>query len=180
MKSISYAALAILFSVTALSGQATQQTPQAPSTLPGGATQVQETHGDWRVTCAQPGGRKVCTLSQQLSDPNSRQLVIGIELKAMTSDKADGTMVMPFGLAVDKPVSLQVDDSGPAMTRTFRTCVPIGCLVDVTLDGTTLAALKKGKALHVKALADGGKETAFNISLNGFGSALERTAALSK
>src|SRR5262245_47790015 len=101
--------VAAWISVTALSGQG-QQPTQPPSTLPGGASQMQETHGDWRVTCAQPGGQKLCTLSQQLADQNSRQLVLGIELKAKTSDKAEGTIVLPFGLAVDKPVALQVDE----------------------------------------------------------------------
>jgi len=41
---------------------AAQPTPSA-QTLPGGASQMQETHGNWRVTCAQPGGQKVCLLS---------------------------------------------------------------------------------------------------------------------
>jgi invasion protein IalB len=154
--------------------------PPSPQTLPGGASQVQETHGDWRVTCSQQNGQKVCTLSQQLADQSSRQLVLGIELKATTADKAEGTLVMPFGLAVDKPVSLQVDEGGPTLTRSFRTCVPVGCLVALTLDSANVTALRKGSALNVKATADGGKEAAFKLSLTGFGSALDRTAALSK
>jgi invasion protein IalB len=166
-------------SVIVVQGQAGQN-PQKPSTLPGGASQLQETHGDWRVTCAQPGGTKVCTLSQQLADQNSRQMVLGIELKATLSDKAEGTMVMPFGLALDKPITLQVDEGGPTMTRGFRTCVPVGCLVDIRLDVSILSALRKGTALIVKATADGGKEASFRLSLSGFGSALDRTAALSK
>ena len=154
--------------------------PPAPQTLPGGASQVQETHGDWRVTCAQQNGQRVCTLSQQLTDQSSRQLVMGIELKTTATDTAEGTLVMPFGLSVDKPVTLQVDEGGPAMTRSFRTCVPVGCLVALTLEPGTVSALRKGSALNVKAIADGGKEAAFKLSLTGFSSALDRTAALSK
>jgi invasion protein IalB len=161
-------------------GQPGRAQAKPAQTLPGGASQMLETHGDWRVTCAQPGGEKVCTLSQQLADQNSRQLVVGIELKATTAEKAEGTLVMPFGLAVGKPVALQVDDHGPVVTRPFRTCVPIGCVVDLTLDLPTLTALRKGTALNVKATADGGKEVAFKLPLSGFGSALDRTAALSK
>jgi invasion protein IalB len=158
-----------------------QQPPAASGqTLPGGASQMQETHGDWRVTCAQPNGQKVCTLSQQLADQNSRQLVLGIELIAKTPDKAEGTLVMPFGLAVDKGVTLQVDDNGAPMTKTFRTCVPTGCLVALSFDSAQLTALRKGTALNVKATADGGKEAAFKISLTGFGSAFDRTAVLSR
>jgi len=155
--------------------------PAKPSpTLPGGASQMQETHGDWRVTCSQPSGERVCTLSQQRADQSSRQVVLGIELKALTPDKAEGTLLLPFGLAVTKPVALQVDDGGPTLTRTFRTCVPFGCLVDIALDAPAVKAFRAGTAVHVKAIADGGKDVSFDLPLNGFGSALDRTAALSK
>lgn len=155
--------------------------PSSPQSLPGGATQVQETHGDWRVTCAQQNNQKVCVFSQQLADKDSRQLVLGIELKASTTDRADGTMVLPFGLAVDKPVTLQIDEGGAAMPMHFKTCVPVGCLVTLALDPTTTAALRRGSVLNVKATAsENGQETAFKVSLKGFGSAIDRTVALTK
>src|SRR5688572_15815651 len=89
-------AAAVLAAPALAAVQAGRGQPQPAQTLPGGATQLQETHGEWRVTCAQPSGQKVCTLSQQLADQNSRQMVLGIELKTATADKADGTLVMPF------------------------------------------------------------------------------------
>src|SRR5882672_2752163 len=148
----------------------------SPQTLPGGATQVQETHGDWRVTCVQQNNQKVCAFSQQLADKDSRQLVLGIELKATTADRADGTMVLPFGLAVDQPVTLQIDEGGSAMPMRFKTCVPVGCLVTLTLDPTTTAALRRGSVLNVKATAsDTDQDTSFKVSLKGFGSAIDRT-----
>ncbi len=160
--------------------QPTSQAQQAAQTLPGGASQMQETHGDWRVTCAQPNGQKVCTLSQQLADSNSRQLVLGIELRSTSADKAEGTLVLPFGLAVDKPVTLQVDEGAPT-TLNFRTCVPVGCLVLLNFDAATISALRKGTVLHVKSTAaDSSKDAEFKVSLTGFGSAIDRTAALSK
>jgi len=45
---------------------------------------------------------------------------------------------------------------------------------------TLVSALRKGTVLTVKTIADNAQETAFRISLRGFGSALDRTAALSK
>jgi invasion protein IalB len=153
----------------------------AAQTLPGGASQLQETHGDWRVTCAQQDSQRVCTLSQQQTDKDSRQLVLGIELKVTAGDRVDGTMVLPFGLAIDKPVTAQIDDAGASQTLRFRTCVPIGCLVPIGFDANTLAALRKGTLLTVKAAAaDGAQDAAFRISLKGFASALDRTAALAK
>jgi invasion protein IalB len=151
----------------------------APQTLPGGASQVQETYGDWRVTCVQQNGQKVCTLSQQQADKDSRQLVLGIELKTTAANKAEGTMVLPFGLAVDKPIVLQVDE-GASQTVHFRTCVPVGCLVALTFDPASISSLKKGTTLNVKAAGDGGQDAAFKISLKGFADAFDRTEALTK
>lgn len=142
---------------------------------------MQETHGDWRVVCAQPNGQKVCAFSTQLSDKDSRQLVIGVELRTSATDKAEGTLIMPFGLAVSKPVTLQVDDTGATMPMSFSTCAPIGCLVTLSFDAATVGALKKGTTLIVKATAaESGQEASFKIPLRGFSSALDRTAALSK
>jgi invasion protein IalB len=155
------------------------QPPQpATQTLPGGASQLQETHGDWRVSCAQQGEQRLCAMSQQNADKDSRQLVVGVELKPV-SDRLEGTLVLPFGLAVTKPISLQVDE-GAAMLMSFRTCVPLGCVVSLKFEPTTVKVLRTGTVLNVKASADGGQETTFRVSLKGFGSAMDRTAALSK
>lgn len=55
---------------------------------------------------------------------------------------------------------------------------PRGCVVDLSVDSGTLAALRKGSSLKVKVVADGGKETNLALSLKGFPSALDKTTAL--
>ena len=171
--------IAILLMSLTVPGVAQTTTQAVPMTLPGGASQLQETHGDWRVACAQQAQKPVCVLSQQQSDKDSRQLVVAIELRATGTGKAEGTLVLPFGLAVTKPVTVQVDD-GASTTLSFRTCVPVGCVVPLTFEPLTIAALRKGSVLSVKATADNAQQVAFKISLNGFGTAFDRTAALSK
>jgi invasion protein IalB len=153
---------------------------QGSQSLPGGATSLQEMHGDWRVICAQQNERKVCALSQQQTDKDTRQLLLAIELNAPAIDMAEGTLILPFGLALDRGVTLQIDDVAAGPTLRFRTCLPVGCLVSLALDPTTVGLLRKGTTLTVSATADGGQGAAFKISLNGFSSALDRTAALAK
>jgi invasion protein IalB len=148
-------------------------------TLPGGANELQETHGDWRVICAQQAATRTCSFSQQQTAKESRQLVVGVELRATSADTVEGTLVLPFGLAVSRPVTLQVDE-GAAMPLAFRTCLPIGCLVPLAFEPATVSALRKGATLQVKTTADNAQEVAFRISLRGFSSAFDRTAALSK
>ena len=91
-----------------------------------------------------------------------------------------GTLVLPFGLALESGVTLQIDEK-PAMAPVrFRTCIPAGCLVNVTFDAPALATLRAGAALKIKAVADGGAAAPFSISLQGFGAALDRVATLSR
>jgi invasion protein IalB len=153
---------------------------QGSQPLPGDATSLQEMHGDWRVACAQQNGRKVCALSQQQTDPKTRQLLLAIELNAPAIDKAEGTLILPFGLALDKPITLQVDNAATGPALHVRTCLPVGCLVSVAFDPKAVAQLRSGTTLTVSATDDGGQGAAFKISLTGFSSALDRTAALAK
>jgi invasion protein IalB len=153
---------------------------QGNEPLPGDATSLQEMHGDWRVACVQQNGRKVCALSQQLTDKDTGKLLLAIEVNAPANGKAEGTLILPFGLALDQPVTLQIDDAAAGPALSFRTCLPVGCLVSVAFDPTTVALLRKGTTLTVKVTAYGGQGAVFKISLNGFSSALDRTTALAK
>jgi len=158
------------------------QTPAATSSpLPGGATSVQEAHDDWTVLCGQKDGQKVCALSQQLLDKDSRQRVLVLELDTAASDRASGNLLLPFGLAVDREVTLQLDGSGMGTPLHFRTCVPNGCLVTLAFDAKIISELRKGTTLAIQAIAaDGGKPVTFSVSLKGFSSGLDRTASLQK
>jgi invasion protein IalB len=180
----SLAAASLAWSLIAPSVEATPlgqsaAAAQGNRTLPGGATSLQEMHGDWRVACTQQNARMVCALSQQQIDKDTRQLLLAIELTAPT-DKAEGTLILPFGLALDRPVTLHIDEAASGPTLRFRTCLPVGCLVGLAFDTPTVALLRKGTTLTVRATADGGQGTAFKISLNGFSGALDRVVALAR
>ena len=166
--------------VVIASSQQTQPKPTSGTspTLPGGATQLQETHGDWRVTCAQQAQR-LCTVSQQQADKDSRQLLLAIELRAVSNDRAEGTIVLPFGLAVARPITLQAGDV--SATLSFHTCLPAGCVVPVVFDSRMMKALQQETVLMLSATAgDGSQQAGFEISLNGFPSAFARAVALTK
>ena len=149
------------------------------SSLPGGASSLNETYKDWGVVCAQYGSTKRCALSQLQSQQNG-QRVLAIELNAPSGNTVSGTLVLPFGLALDSGVTFQIDDKPALSPIRFRTCLPAGCLVNVTFDAATLVAVRAGTALKVKAVADGGALANFSISLQGFSTALDRVAALAR
>lgn len=151
----------------------------AAATLPGGASSLNETYKDWRVACAMPGEVKRCVLSQTLVQQNG-QRVLAIELNSPAGNTVSGALVLPFGLALESGVALQVDDKPAMPPIRFRTCLPAGCVVNVTFDAPALVALRTGTALKVNAVADGGAATPFSISLQGFGAALDRVGVLSR
>lgn len=149
------------------------------SGLPGGASSLNETYKDWRVACVQEGATKRCVLSQVQAQQNG-QRVLAIELNAPNGNIVTGTLVLPFGLALDSGVTFQIDEK-PAMPPVrFRTCLPAGCIVNVSFDTATIVALRAGAALKVKATADGGAAAPFSISLQGFGTALDRIGVLAR
>lgn len=146
------------------------------SSLPGGATSLNETYKDWTVGCSQNGTTKRCALSQIQTQQNG-QRVLAIELNAPAGNTVSGTLVMPFGLALNSGITFQIDDKPAMQPIGFRTCLPAGCLVNVTFDAQTLVALRTGAILKVKTTADGGAAAPFSISLRGFGTALDRCHA---
>ena len=128
--------------------------------------------------CAQREGKKVCALTQQQLDKDSRQRVVAIEVNSITPEKAEGTMVLPFGLAVSREVTLQIDGAALGAPLHFRTCIAAGCLVALSFDTQSVATLKKGTALAVNVTSDSGQPISFALSLKGFANAFDRTAAL--
>lgn len=149
------------------------------SGLPGGATSLNETYADWVVACQVANNAKRCVMSQQQNQQNG-QRVLALELNAPSGNTVSGTLVLPFGLALDPGVTFQIDDKPAMQPLRFRTCVPAGCLVPVTFDAPTLVVLRAAAALKIKAVADGGTAAPFAIPLQGLSTALDRLEALSR
>ncbi|WP_406600856.1 invasion associated locus B family protein [Microvirga rosea] len=118
-------------------------------------------------------------MSQAQAQQNG-QRVLAIELSAPSGNAVSGMLVLPFGLALDSGVSYQIDEKPVIPPMRFRTCLPIGCLVPVSFDASTLAALRTGTALKLKATADSGAAAPFSISLQGFATTLDRVGTLSR
>jgi invasion protein IalB len=178
-------ALALGFSLAAGAVIAQEAPPAAApavaSTLPGGASSASETHGDWTVSCQMGQADKQCVLSQALADTQSGQRVLALELTVPSADTAEGMLLAPFGLKLNDGVKLSVDGKALGDSRAFLTCIPSGCLVPVTFDAASLAALRAGTNLEVTGVsADSTQQVALALSLSGFTAAVARTGELTK
>lgn len=151
--------------------------------LPGGAQTLREGYGDWVVSCdivtQNNASRKVCGLSQVQTNTQSHQRVLAVELQPRDTS-VEGTLALPFGLDLSKGVTLQIDSSSVMASLPFRTCIPAGCLVRLSFDAKSVAALRGGNSLKVNVVPVNGQQMSLSISLKGFPAALSRTIALMK
>jgi invasion protein IalB len=154
----------------------------APSNagLPGGANSLQETYDDWVVVCAMQDAGKTCVMQQEQRAQQTGQRVLAVELRPAGTG-TEGAMVLPFGLALAKGATVQVDENAATAPLAFSTCLPAGCVTPVTFNAAMLQALRKGAALKIKVAPDGGgDDIVLSVSLKGFSTAFDRTAALLK
>jgi invasion protein IalB len=150
-----------------------------PSTLPGGAEAISEVFQDWTVSCLSPEGGKSCSIRQQQADAKTRQRLLAVQLQSK-GDKVEGLMVLPFGLLIDKGVTLKVGETSLGTLR-FKTCLPQGCLVPFSLNAQSLSLLRAGSApLSIIASNDANQPLTFNVSVKGFSQALDRAQSLAK
>ena len=169
----SLAALALVIAVS-------PSLAQEPVTLPGGASSLTETHGDWIVRCDVASQTAIaCAVRQEQLDKATQQRLLAIEI-IPAADDVSGTLVLPFGLSLERGVLLLVDDNMQMPNQRFATCLPGGCIVRLAIDPEVVVAMRNGKALNVVAVQDRGAEARFAISLAGLASALDRAAALTE
>jgi invasion protein IalB len=153
---------------------------KAPEGLPGGATSLQETYDDWAVVCATQQSGRSCAMQQEQRAQQTGQRVLAVELRPAGTG-AEGAMVLPFGLALQSGASVQVDEGTAGAAMSFSTCLPAGCVVPVKFDSKMLDGLRKGTALKIKVMPEGGGDAIqLSVSLKGFSAAFDRTAALLK
>jgi invasion protein IalB len=152
---------------------------QSTATLPGGASSLQESYQNWQVVCTQRESAKQCVMSQQQVSRQNQQRVLLVELTP-AKDKLEGVLVLPFGLALEKGASLQIDDGAVGQPAHFRTCLPAGCVVPLKFDARMVANLQHGTAIKIKVVSDAGEETPLSVPLKGFPEAYSRVTALSR
>ena len=152
--------------------------------LPGGASSLQENYDAWTVACnvtpdAAGKPQKLCGMSQVQVDNASGKHVLEVDVLTVDTGAAL-TLVLPFGLDLTQGPALQLDAADPGPALSYRTCLPVGCVVRVQADAKMLTALRATKVMKIKTHADGGGAADFQVSMKGFGSAFDRVTALLK
>lgn len=155
---------------------------QAPQvSLPGGASTLTETHGNWTVACEVKDNKKRCEFSQAIGNKKTGRRILSIELQPVGGDAARGVILAPFGLNLATGITLKVDNKEVGRPLAFTTCVDAGCVVPISFDAQTMAQVAKGNVMTVNATAAGnGQAVSLKISLKGFTAARNRAAQIMK
>lgn len=149
--------------------------------LPNGASSINETYGDWTVNCTIADNQKRCGFSQEQGNSQTGKRLFAIDLQPPANGQTNGVLLLPFGLHLDDGVKLKLDEQNLGQGARFSTCLPAGCLVQVSFPTVATDAMKKGEKLVITATRDGGGEApTFTVSLNGFTTAISRVAELAK
>ncbi len=143
----------------------------------------QETKGAWNVVCKDNNGTKRCAAIQQMAakvglKSNVQQRMFAIEL-LRKENGARGTLILPFGLAVSKGITINIDGSkNETPVIPFKTCLQAGCIVELEFGAESLEKLKSARELNVNFyIAENDQKQTFDISLDGFEQAFEQIAS---
>ena len=164
----------VLAAIAPLATHAQSETMQAPTSL-------QETWDDWQVACMRrEETRRVCAMSQTQVQEEGHRRILALEITAEPGgETARGTLVLPFGLDLERGVSLAIDETAIANNLRFRTCLPGGCILPISLSAPHLAALRRGGTLTIlTAASDTGQTLSLSVSLRGFSAAFNRLVEL--
>ena len=154
--------------------------PGVAAPLPGGASSLVETFQDWTVACQSQENTTTCVMRQVQTNAQNNQNVLTLELRGVAGGKLEGVLLLPFGLALAKGVTLKIDEAAIG-TLAFSTCVPQGCVVPMGLDAAQVTKVKAGTALNIGANSlSPAQPVALKASLKGFPAALSRVLDLTK
>lgn len=143
--------------------------------LPEGASSLNETYKDWRVVCVSGDQGDRCSMIQEQQAKDTGRRVLAVELGAPTDTTVQGVIIMPFGMALAKGITISVDDASAGSGFGFSTCLPQGCLVPIQFDASFVDKLKNGASMTISGtILDSGDNIVFSSSLSGFTAALNR------
>jgi len=128
---------------------------------------------DWEVQCEDsPDSGRRCQLSGRTLSPSGEQIILVMSL----AKGADATTMLyqaalPLGIAVQKPVSVSVDNGFQSAISVSR-CTPQGCLLEGAADSEFIEALTTGAEAKFSVTTPEGQTIPIALSLKGFANAL--------
>jgi invasion protein IalB len=136
----------------------------------------------WTERCTTPkdkGGKKFCEIFQRLAvqkkgQASMRLLEFAVGFPVNNNNQPRGVLIVPLGVSVEKPMTLQIGDKGGQNSFHIRYCEADGCYAFLDLPDALLAQMKGNDKMTVTLPAVNGKNIAIVMSLKGFGTAMDK------
>lgn len=151
------------------------------SVWPTGASSVSESYGDWTVSCTRPETTVTCIIVQSQGDSKTGQRKFGFELSSPKDGRAEGVILMPFGLAIEPGVTFKLDEQALGKGAPYSSCTVEGCMVPISFPTLATDGMRTAKTLTVTGQKANATEPAtITVPLVGFPAAFDRAVALSE
>ena len=145
---------------------------------PPGALAITETYGDWTLTCSRPETSTACMLSQSQGDNKTGKRLFAFELRTPKDGRAEGLILMPFGLAIEPGITFKLDDSVLGKGAPYVSCSQEGCVVSISFPMLATDAMRTAKTLQVIGVKPGTNEPQpIAVPLGGFAAVWDRAIA---
>lgn len=151
----------------------------AASSLPDGVTSLNETYQDWDLSCQVKDGQTACSVSQQAYDGKTQQRFFSLKFQPQ-GDQTHGVALLPFGLDLNRGLTVVMDGLPVGDIYSFTTCMPEGCIVPLDLDDGQLSGLEKSQHASLSFMTLSGQVMKFPLSTAGLEKALARAHALTR
>ena len=148
------------------------------SAWPVGANAVSESYGDWTVTCSKADEKTLCQVIQSQGDKKTGRRQFAIEFQPPRDGRAEGLLMMPFGMAIEPGVAFKLDETALGKGAPYVSCNGEGCLVPISFPTLATDAMRTAKNLLVTAQKPGAEEPLIiTVPLVGFAAAIDRAVA---
>lgn len=129
---------------------------------------------NWLVTCSNQANaeRLFCSMSQSVVIVESGARLLTAAFETTDTDNYLMSMVLPFGLDLTAPVTINVDGSAWQEVP-VNTCDAEACYTRTTIDSDSLQALKSGGVLSVVLQNVQGQSVEMNLTLEGFTASID-------
>jgi invasion protein IalB len=132
---------------------------------------------DWQLNCVEKGELKQCSVSQALRTQEGKTAAV------INASYVKGEITLEFGMPLmmdlTTPVAVKVDGDDLAKYA-YNACNNQACFVIRKDDEKLLAAFRKGTAAQMTLKSFPGQNIQMNVSLKGFGAAINELKKRSK
>jgi invasion protein IalB len=143
--------------------QPTQPQPEENATMPVVPT-------PWTKICNRDAESKkeVCLVTQELR-AETGQFLASVAVREIEADPKKAFIIaVPPGMLLQPGLRILVDQQQPPVTARFAICFPNACYADVEINADFVNRMKRGQALVVQTINQGGRTVNFTMALRDF------------